>query len=525
MWDYITTRFARDPDSYIKTTGKSRSKSYELQAVGSAFVLTPDGVLGTAAHVVTADDATKEQFASMAAEEFSTADMTSLELEELDLSDEAITAMQKAVATYNSTHVKVSMKAPKVEVLMGVAANGGTREGKPVPATVLASSAQDSGEDTALLRIRGYENLPTVAMGDSNTMAVGSKVYVSGFPADATYIQGMSEAATLQPTISAGTITATKTTESGVPLLQTDAKASPGSSGGACLDESGAVIGVLVSGAIDDRGVSVGQQFCQQGQVLQDQLRANNVTPATSVTTTKYNTALEDYFNHYYKRALPLFREVKDLFPSHAYADRYISDSQTAITAGQDETPSSSSLPLILGGAAAALLVVLGAVLAVVLRRRRKRAAAAAQQVFPVGAPGAGYAEAPAGGYGPAAQGAPVYAAGQHPAMPAQGQFPQQPQGPYAPAYPAAPVADGYPHATAPQGDHPTAPVPAQPAHQDRPHVPAPFQPLGHEYPPAPTPAPAPQVPAQPAYDASAQPEHPAAPFGFGPRSQGVRDL
>nr|WP_231127508.1 serine protease [Motilibacter aurantiacus] len=514
MWDYITTRFARDPDSYIKTTGKSRSKSYELQAVGSAFVLTPDGVLGTAAHVVTADEATKEQFASMAAEEFSTADMASLELEELDLSDEAITAMQKAVATYNSTHVKVSMKTPKVEVLMGVAASGGTREGKPVPATVLASSAQDSGEDTALLRIRGYENLPTVAMGDSNTMAVGSKVYVSGFPADATYIQGMSEAATLQPTISAGTITATKSTDSGVPLLQTDAKASPGSSGGACLDESGAVIGVLVSGAIDDRGVSVGQQFCQQGQVLQDQLRANNVTPSTSITTTKYNAALDDYFNHYYKRALPAFREVKDLFPSHAYADRYISDSQTAITAGKDETPSSSSLPLILGGAGAALLVLLGAVLAVVLRRRRKRTAPAAQ-VFPAGAPGNTYAGAPstayAGGYPNAPQDA--HFPQQQPA-PQDGHFPQQQPAPYAPAYQpapayqAAPGPEAQPAPVAP--DHLTAPVPAQPMHQAYPQAPH-----------------APQVPAQPGQERPAQPEQPVnAPFGFGPRGQGgVRDL
>ena len=497
VWDYIATRFRRNPDMFIRTTGEVRTSKQQLQAVGSAYVLTPDGVLATAAHVVTADDNLKKQFAAMAAAKFAAADVRNLRLGDYDLSDEAIEAFTEAVSAYDARQVTVKMATPKVQVLMGVAANGGTREGKPQPAVVLGRSKTGSGEDTAILRIRGYQNLPTVPMGSTAPPAVGSRVFVAGFPADATYIKGMSEAAVLQPTVSIGTVTATKSTESGVPLLQTDAKASPGSSGGPCLDEAGRVIGTLVSGAVDARGVSVGQQFCMPAQVLADQLRAVNVTPTASLTTTRYTAALDAFFARHYKAALPALREVKDLYPAHAYVDRYISESQTAITQGRDETP--KGLPWTLVGivAAGALAVLAAVIVSVVLLRRRKRRGAASSPVEAgVGVPGQGapWAGAPAyasaeqmGGAQPGAipvqqqpgmQPQPVYAQPQpQPVMYGQPQpeYAQpQPQPVYEQAQ-AQPVMYGEPHATYPQ---PQRVEQVQPAYPPPPAHGVPLQPV-----------------------------------------------
>jgi hypothetical protein len=214
------------------------------------------------------------------------------------------------------------------------------------------------------------------------------------------------------------------------------------------------VVGILVSGAVDARGVSVGQQFLMPLEVLRDDLRTVNAAPATSLTTTVYRKALEDYFRGYYSRALPGFRQVKDLYPSHAYADKFISDSQTAITQGRDVTPeedSGGSL-LLYVAIGAAVLVLAGAIaLLLMLRRRGRRAAPSAG---PSGTPEpAGYAPAPGMPYAAAAHGAYAPAQGT-PHVPTQGTPHVPMQGtPYAPAGPGMPYVPAG-HGGSPQAWH-----------------------------------------------------------------------
>lgn len=96
-------------------------------------------------------------------------------------------------------------------------------------ARVLAS---DSARDLAILRVDAFD-VPSARLGNSNDVKVGSGVLLLGAPRG------------LEQTASTGIVAGVRLNESGLRLIQTSAAASPGSSGGPLLNESGEVIGVL----------------------------------------------------------------------------------------------------------------------------------------------------------------------------------------------------------------------------------------------------------------------------------------
>jgi hypothetical protein len=119
-------------------------------------------------------------------------------------------------------------------------------------------------------------------------------------------------------------------------------------------------------------------------------LADHGIQPATGPVTTEYDAALANYYQAYYKRALPEFRAVLAAFPQHPYAAQYIRLSQRQIAEGHDRTPSFPWLLLVI---ALAVLAAAGGTAALVLARRRRsrsrsRADAAAGTPAAVAAPG-----------------------------------------------------------------------------------------------------------------------------------------
>src|SRR5205085_11856110 len=77
-------------------------------------------------------------------------------------------------------------------------------------------------------------------------------------PGQRVYAIGSPKGQTFQGTISSGIVSATRVFE-GMRYIQSDVAISHGSSGGALLDENGAVIGIAVSGV--DASVATGLNF------------------------------------------------------------------------------------------------------------------------------------------------------------------------------------------------------------------------------------------------------------------------
>ena len=97
----------------------------------------------------------------------------------------------------------------------------------------------DEVADLALIEVTTYHRLDPTPLGDSDAVKVGEEVIAMGFPAVDTLGS--------TPTITRGIISAKRSLDSGIVLLQTDAAINPGNSGGPLFRSDGQVVGVNTS--------------------------------------------------------------------------------------------------------------------------------------------------------------------------------------------------------------------------------------------------------------------------------------
>lgn len=121
----------------------------------------------------------------------------------------------------------------------------------------------DPRRDIALIKVDAARRAPLVLRG--SVASLGDTVYAIGTPLDAKF----------QGSVTKGIVSANRTYE-GLPYIQSDVTVNHGNSGGPLLDESGAVIGVTVSG-IEIAGAPTGINLFIP---IADALKALALTPA-----------------------------------------------------------------------------------------------------------------------------------------------------------------------------------------------------------------------------------------------------
>ncbi|GAA1007216.1 hypothetical protein Aple_017500 [Acrocarpospora pleiomorpha] len=204
-------------------------------------------------------------------------------------------------------------------------------------------------------------------------MQTGTTLYISGFPGLVTNTPFFSLESKLEPALTEGPYNAKRTTQEGVPYIQTQAPSYHGNSGGPVFSREGKVVGMLIAGTVSEGGeASENESFVLPVSIVKEKLNEKNIKPSASLTTTEYNAALDSFFKRHYEEALPKFREVQALHPNHPYVAKYITESQQAISSGKDESPQPVMFWVLVGGGAL-LAVVVGLVLLMVLLKRRKR--------------------------------------------------------------------------------------------------------------------------------------------------------
>jgi serine protease Do len=510
--DAIVTEIAKAPLTYFKPASSLRRTTATVSGFGTGWVVTPDGYIVTAAHVVNPDPAQiKQAFVDSALNDFVSADARSLQQDSgVRFTPDQLKKLTEAAATFDAHYLRMGTVGKSVSAQIGMAVAGFKKVDKGRPIEVVSAGESYPGKDVAILKLDGEQHLPTLPVGQNSDVVAGDTLYVAGYPAASTFYSGLSKDSQLQPTVTQGPLTAIKSNPAGTPIFQTQAPASPGDSGGPVLDDAGNVIGILVASAVDDKGTALeGQEFVIPISVVTEKLNQSNVHPATSDTSQLYGQALDDYYKHYYKRALPLFQQVSNLYPGHPYVGDFITRSQSAINAGQDETPSGLGLVLVLAGGAVVLLVVVG-VLVLLLRRRSRSSRTLAPAPAVSGIPPAGWPTQPGQPGQP----------GAYPVQPVQPEFPQPGFG-----QPGPGQQPGYP-----QQVPGTPPVPAQPAGYPQPSAPPTAvpqqQPYGAGHPTYPTQqaptqqTPTQQTPARPGGEAPGLPAPGFTPPGYAAPSE-----
>ncbi len=437
---YIFQHMAANPNAYLRGVAPNRSVDAEVGGLCTGWWITPDGYMVTGAHCVeTGEEELGQLFARQALTKFNKEDAQSVvqSLGDYQTDEEIVKLATQLFVTFNSTHLKIQGLQKSLSVLQSLPGGGVDKTAKPVPAELVSVGESYPGKDFALLKVNGQQNLPTVPLGEDSDVQTGDTLYISGFPGLVTNTAFFSLESKLDPALTEGPYNAKRTTQTGVPYIQTQAPAYHGNSGGPVFSKDGKVIGMLIAGSVTDGGENTeSQTFVLPVSIIKEKLNEKNVKPSQAITSTRYNEALDDYFKHYYSQALPKFREVQALFPNHPYVAKYISDTQQAISSGKDETPS-SILPWILIGGGVVIGIIIVVVLVMSVGRRRRQS----EHVSPFPAqPGYGGAVPPP----PWAQQQPALPYG---AQPGHGPSQQGYAGPQGPG--------GYPGQPAPQGQQP----------------------------------------------------------------------
>jgi S1-C subfamily serine protease len=335
---------------------------YDVAMRGSGFIVSGDGSIATAGHMVDPGiDGILPTMMSYAVN---------------DLVDRGVISETDAPSVYGygvsnwKVEGEVAGSPPDRTVyVQHGAAVAGLKTGQAWPARVIEFKPLNEG-DVALLKVEA-DNLPVLQVTQDRDVAIGTDVLSIGYPGSSDEVTD----ATYQPTFKDGKVNSQKTRENGLlPVYETSAALSGGMSGGPTVDLNGNVVGVN-SFTID--GETQAFNFLSPASLVREQLTRNNVDNALGAVDTSYRAGLDAYFAGHYASAITDFRQVLDRVPSHQMAQEYLGRALD-----KKPTDSGGGLPTgLIAGGGGLVLVLAGLVVIVVVRRRRKTAGTASAPV------------------------------------------------------------------------------------------------------------------------------------------------
>ena len=228
--------------------------------------------------------------------------------------------------------VKV-MFHPQVSVLT----SNGARlkaEVKKYSPPVSAEPGAISGRDLALLKVSG-ENFPVLPLADAKVVQLGDPIHILGFPGVVLSHELLNQSASVEASVTNGAVSGFKQDKSSNPVIQTDAPAAWGNSGGPAVNQKGAVVGVLtfVSLAPGPEGAIVqGFNFIIPSQAVKGFVTG---TPVNLAATSKFNemwfAGLQAFFTEDWKGAARLFEGADKLLPGLPDVKRMLAEAQDKV--------------------------------------------------------------------------------------------------------------------------------------------------------------------------------------------------
>jgi len=368
IFDAFLVALAADPARFSAGTD---TEDIDIEATGSGFVIG-DGTVMTNSHVVFGDAAGT---ATAAIEEVigTPADLRETLQDELGGVRFTPELLDKAVVALHAFLIKNS-KADNVNKVVSV--ERGARSGPTTfTATTTKAGARYPGDDLALLSVAELRGVPSLRFASVEPRA-GEDVFVLGFPGAATFASGTDKASTLVPTLTKGVVSAAKTTENGVPVLQVDASLAPGNSGGPVFSKTGEVVGVSVAGIASTGNFN----FAIAGTT------AATFASSGAAVATKEAVLLERSLRSLQAGWLRVagadLRDLEKAYPDETVVGELRSELDRRTAAGEADLsprPPRSALLLALTALAALLLVMSSAGSLVSYRRLGRRAALANQ--------------------------------------------------------------------------------------------------------------------------------------------------
>jgi hypothetical protein len=222
-----------------------------------------------------------------------------------------------------------------------------------------------SGRDLALLKLEAAD-MPALSLGDSSNAKIGDKIHILGFPGVVLTHELLNASAKVEASVTSGAISGFKQDVANQPVIQVDAPAAWGNSGGPAVGSDGGVLGVLTFVSLDtgSRGPIVqGFHFIIPSAAVREFLKGSGVNlDEASRFNAAWHAGLQDFFSGSYGRAQKHFEEANRLLPDLTDVRRMMAEAKN---------PPPRPFPWVL--VAAVVAVVILAAVGVFLARRAKR--------------------------------------------------------------------------------------------------------------------------------------------------------
>ena len=220
-----------------------------------------------------------------------------------------------------------------------------------------------SGRDLALLKLEAAD-MPALTLGDSSNTKIGDRIHILGFPDVVLSHELLNTSAKVEASVTNGAISGMKLDRANQPLIQIDAPAAGGNSGGPAVGSSGEVLGVLtfVSLEAGSQGVQ-GFNFVIPSAAVRSFLQGTDVRlDEVSRFNTAWHAGLDAFFEGSYGRAEKHFAEANRLLPDLTDVRRMMAEAKN---------PPPRPFPWTLVATLAAAALVASAAVLLVQRARR----------------------------------------------------------------------------------------------------------------------------------------------------------
>jgi len=341
-----------------------------IQAHGTGYIVNPDGYILTNGHVVQPyyekkDPEVRETFLRQAIE--NTCVESSLPE---DQRKAAVRQLYPQIAPSAEIELKKTLTVvlPNREKLVAeVKAYSPALDVRPGKRVTATQEVTESGKDVAVLKIDA-KNLPTVPLGDSDRVQVGQPIRILGFPGVVLYHDLLDKRSAVEATVTTGYVSSLKMDARGAPVIQTDAAASWGNSGGPAINERGEVVGMLtfISLTSDETQAIQGFNFLVPANTVKEFARSSRVALNQESPFTKvWHEAVSRYVRGNWSGAQAELDAANRLLPNLPDVQRLQAEVQLRLL---QSSPWPS--PFLLGGIAVMVVAVAGGTW-MVLRRRR----------------------------------------------------------------------------------------------------------------------------------------------------------
>lgn len=335
------------PTSFLTTEIKAEYS-------GSGSFINPEGYILTNAHVVSfANETEMYRDLNFAMMDFA-GELTDNVI--ANLTGDIPAGFRSDMAQYIDNYSNISKPRTEIYVLTGIA----DPKDNGVPAVVIKIGGPYPDKDVAIIKT-DIINRPSVYLGDSDILDVGTPIFVIGYPG----VAEISEESMLEPSVTAGIISAKKASEQGWPLLQIDAAISGGNSGGPVFDSRGEVIGIATLGSTETQGFN----WIVPINIVKEFMQEAGIENYHSEIDKYYLSGMKLYWEEECDRSIKELTNALAIYPEDTYALKYIADCHSIV----EKKEQARKRTAIIGLSASSAIIFILLLLIFIIKGKRKK--------------------------------------------------------------------------------------------------------------------------------------------------------